>query len=222
MCSSLSIRGDQKEFGGDRMNRVNIEIVGVGGQGILLSSQVIGNAALEKGIDVFMSEVHGMAQRGGVVVTTVKLGDKVYSPLIGEGDADVILGFEPIEAYRALNKASKDTWIVTNTSPIVPFTVSVGKEEYPDLNELFASLEKASDKMVKIDAEKLAKEAGAAITQNIVMLGALTATQVIPLTKEEMIESIRKNVPEKFIEVNIKAFNNGYEKVASHIKGKSK
>jgi len=199
------------------MNSVNLEIVGVGGQGILTSSQVLGKAALDKDLDVFMSEVHGMAQRGGVVVTTVKIADKVYSPLLGEGEADVILSFEPIEAYRAIEKASKDTWIVTNTSPQVPFTVSVGKEEYPDLDELFESLEKETDRLIKIDAEKLAKEAGAAITQNIVMVGALTATGALPLSKEEMLDSIRDNVPEKFVDINEKAFELGYESVKEQI-----
>ena len=193
------------------MKRTNLEIVGVGGQGILTSSQVIGKAALEKGMDVYMSEVHGMAQRGGVVWTTVKIGEKVYSPLIGSGEADALLSFEPIEVYRALEKASKDTWIITNISPIVPFTVSVGKEEYPDVKEMFADLEERSDKLLKIDAEKLAKEAGAAITQNIVMIGALTATDVLPVSKEEIIASIERQVPEKFVDINKKAFELGYE-----------
>lgn len=199
------------------MNSVNLEIVGVGGQGILTSSQVLGKAALDKGLDVFMSEVHGMAQRGGVVVTTVKIADKVYSPLLGEGEADVILSFEPIEAYRAIEKASKDTWIVTNTSPQVPFTVSVGEEEYPDVDELFDSLDEETDRLIKIDAEKLAKEAGAAITQNIVMVGALAATDALPLSKEEMLGSIRDNVPEKFVDINVKAFELGYEAVKKQI-----
>lgn len=199
------------------MNSVNLEIVGVGGQGILTSSQVLGKAALEKDLDVFMSEVHGMAQRGGVVVTTVKIADKVYSPLLGEGEADVILSFEPVEAYRAIDKASKDTWIVTNTSPQVPFTVSVGKGEYPDLDELFESLEKETDRLIRIDAEKLAKKAGAAITQNIVMVGALTATGALPLSKEDMLGSIRNNVPEKFVDINVKAFELGYEAVKEQI-----
>ena len=193
------------------MKRTNLEIVGVGGQGILTSSQVIGKAALEKGMDVYMSEVHGMAQRGGVVWTTVKIGEKVYSPLIGSGEADALLSFEPIEVHRALEKASKDTWIITNISPIVPFTVSVGKEEYPDVKEMFADLEERSDKLLKIDAEKLAKEAGAAITQNIVMIGALTATDVLPVSKEEIIASIERQVPEKFVDINKKAFELGYE-----------
>ncbi len=193
------------------MNRAYIEIVGVGGQGILTSSQVIGGAALDKGLDVYMSEVHGMAQRGGVVVTTVKIDEKVHSPLIGDGEADVVLGFEPVETYRAIEKASDDTWIVTNTSPIVPFTVSVGKEEYPDVDDVLDSLEAASDRLIKIDAEELAKQAGAAITQNIVMVGALTATGVLPFSKEEILESVMNSVPSKFKEINKKAFENGYE-----------
>ncbi len=190
---------------------MNLEIVGVGGQGILLASKVLGRAALDKGLDVWMSEVHGMAQRGGVVVTTVKIGEKVYSPLIGDGDADVILGFEPVETYRAMKKASEKTWIVTNTAPIVPFTVSSGKQEYPKLEHVFDSIQKVSDKVVKIDAKELAEEAGAAIAQNIVMLGALTATGVIPFSKEEMQKSIRNSVPERFVDVNLKAFELGFE-----------
>ncbi len=195
------------------MKRVNLEIVGVGGQGILTSSQVIGDAALEKGLDVYMSEVHGMAQRGGVVVTTVKIGEKVYSPLIGKGEADIVLGFEPVETYRAIEQASEKTWVVTNTSPIVPFTVSVGDDEYPSVEEeIIPSLEKATDKLVTMNAETLAKEAGAAITQNIVLIGALTATDVLPMDREEMETSVEKNVPKRFVDINLKAFEKGYER----------
>ncbi|MFP4001051.1 MAG: indolepyruvate ferredoxin oxidoreductase subunit beta [Thermoplasmata archaeon] len=195
------------------MKRVNLEIVGVGGQGILTSSQVLGAAALEKDLDVYMSEVHGMAQRGGVVVTTVKIGEKVYSPLVGKGDADVILGFEPIETYRAVEQASKKTWIVTNRQPIVPFTVSVGNEEYPSVEDkILPSLEGSTDRLVALNAEKLAEEAGAAITQNIVMLGALTATDVLPLTKDEMMKAVENQVPERFIDMNLKAFRKGFDK----------
>ncbi len=194
-------------------NRVNLEIVGVGGQGILTSSQVIGKAALDKDLDVFMSEVHGMAQRGGVVVTTVKIGEEVYSPLLGQGEADVVLGFEPVETYRAMEKADDDTWIVTNTSEIVPFTVSVGNEDYPSVEEMMTSLEKETDRLLTLDAEKLAKEAGAAITQNIVMIGALTALELLPMDKEEMLSSVRKNVPDKFVEMNEEAFQKGYNTV---------
>lgn len=189
---------------------MKMQIVGVGGQGILLSSKVIGGAALDKGLDVWMSEVHGMAQRGGVVVTTVKIGEKVYSPLIGDGEADAILGFEPVETYRAIRRAAKDTWIVTNIAPIVPFTVSSGKQKYPKPDEIFQSIEKVSDRLIKVDAKKLAQEAGAAIAQNIVMLGALTATDALPFSREEMENSIRKNVPERFVELNLRAFDLGF------------
>ncbi len=203
------------------MKRVDLEIVGVGGQGILTSSQVLGAAALEKDLDVYMSEVHGMAQRGGVVVTTVKIGEEVYSPLIGKGDADVILGFEPIETYRAIEQASKKTWIVTNRQPIVPFTVSVGNEEYPSIDdEILPSLEKSTDRLVALNAEDLAKEAGAAITQNIVMLGALSATEVMPLTKDEMMQAVENQVPDKFVEMNLKAFRKGFDKTKELIDSK--
>ncbi len=200
------------------MKRVNLEIVGVGGQGILTSSQVIGSAALENDLDVYMSEVHGMAQRGGVVVTTVKIGEEVYSPLIGKGDADVVLGFEPVETYRAIEQASDDTWVVTNTEPIVPFTVSVGDESYPNIEEkILPGLKDCTDKLIALNAEDLAKEAGAAITQNIVMIGALTATGILPLSKEEILGSVIENVPDKFEELNKTAFEKGYEKTKNEI-----
>ncbi|MFW5952976.1 MAG: indolepyruvate ferredoxin oxidoreductase subunit beta [Candidatus Natronoplasma sp.] len=203
------------------MKRVDLEIVGVGGQGILTSSQVIGAAALEKDLDVYMSEVHGMAQRGGVVVTTVKIGEEVYSPLIGKGDADVILGFEPIETYRAIEQASKKTWIVTNKQPIVPFTVSVGTENYPDVEDkILPSLERSTDKLISLNSEKLAKEAGAAITQNIVMLGGLTATDVLPLTYDDMLRAVENKVPERFVDVNLKAFEKGFGKAKEIIESK--
>ena len=203
------------------MKRVDLEIVGVGGQGILTSSQVLGAAALEKDLDVYMSEVHGMAQRGGVVVTTVKIGEEVYSPLIGKGDADVILGFEPIETYRAIEQASEKTWIVTNRQPIVPFTVSVGNEQYPSIDdEILPSLEKLTDRLVTLNAEDLAKEAGASITQNIVMLGALSATEALPLTKDEMMKAVEKQVPDKFVDMNLKAFEKGFDKTREIIDSK--
>ncbi|MBS3817431.1 MAG: indolepyruvate ferredoxin oxidoreductase subunit beta [Candidatus Thermoplasmatota archaeon] len=195
------------------MNRVNLELVGVGGQGILTSSQVIGGAALEKGLDVYMSEVHGMAQRGGVVVTTVKLGDEVYSPLVGRGEADVVLGFEPVETYRAIEQASEGTWVVTNTEPIVPFTVSVGSEDYPSIeDEIIPSLEDSTEKLITLNAQSLAEEAGAAITQNIVLIGALTGLKVLPLEKEEIKDSVKDKVPEKFLEMNMEAFEKGYNR----------
>ncbi|MBS3781205.1 MAG: indolepyruvate ferredoxin oxidoreductase subunit beta [Candidatus Thermoplasmatota archaeon] len=203
------------------MKRVNLEIVGVGGQGILTSSQVLGAAALERDLDVYMSEVHGMAQRGGVVVTTVKIGEEVYSPLIGKGDADVILGFEPIETYRAIEQASKKTWIVTNEQPIVPFTVSVGTQEYPSVEEkILPSLEKSTDRLITLKAEELAKEAGASITQNIVMLGALSATEVLPINKDDMMKAVEDKVPERFVEMNLAAFEKGFDKTRELIESK--
>lgn len=196
---------------------VDIMIVGVGGQGILTSSQVIGRAALKKGLDVFMSEVHGMAQRGGVVVTTVKIGEKIYSPLVGKGDADVILGFEPVETYRTMDKASRDTWVITNTEPIIPFTVSTGKDTYPDVGDVFKSIGDSTNRFVAVDAGELAREAGAAITQNIVMVGALTGTGVLPMSKEEVLEAVRVSVPERFRDMNEKAFNIGFDVVSREI-----
>ena len=195
---------------GTSMDPVSIEMVGVGGQGILLASKIIGEAALKQGVKVVMSEVHGLAQRGGVVTCSVRLGD-VTSPLIGNGDADILLGFEPVETYRALNKACKETWVITSTDPIIPFTVSAGNQTYPEKEKIFSELEKATDKLVLVNAIDKANEAGAAIAANVVLIGALSACKAFPFEQDLMREVTLSSVPPKFKEINGKAFDLGAE-----------
>ncbi len=192
--------------------KINIQIVGVGGQGILTASKILANAALADGLNVIMSEVHGMAQRGGVVESSIRIGD-VYSPIIGNGKADVILSFEPMEAYRALDKANKDTKIVTNIEPMVPFTVTIGQGEYPPVGGLIEGIKKVTPHVYSFDAFALAREAGTEKAANVVMLGALSALGILPISPEKMKETVALTVPAKFRDVNMKAFEMGFEAV---------
>ena len=183
----------------------NIMIVGVGGQGTLLASRILGNTVIGEGYDVKLSEVHGMSQRGGSVVTYVKYGEEVYSPIIGEGEADIILAFEMLEAYRALPYLKKDGVMIANTQKISPMPVITGAMQYPENIE-----EKLDEKinLVKVDALDKAKEAGNIKAVNVDLIGVMAKNTDIPYDK--WIETIKTTVPEKFLEANLKAFDLGY------------
>ena len=183
----------------------NIMIVGVGGQGTLLASRILGNTVIGEGYDVKLSEVHGMSQRGGSVVTYVKYGEEVYSPIIGEGEADIILAFEMLEAYRALPYLKKGGVMIANTQKISPMPVITGAMQYPENIE-----EKLAEKinLVKVDALDKAKEAGNIKAVNVVLIGVMAKNTDIAY--EKWIETIKTTVPEKFLEANLKAFDLGY------------
>lgn len=187
------------------MNK-SIMIVGVGGQGTLLASRILGSALLSKGYDVKVSEVHGMSQRGGSVVTYVKYGDKVYSPVVGEGEADLILSFEQLEAARWLPCLKPDGKIIVNTQKIDPMSVVIGDSEYPD--GVIDSLKKSGASVVEIDALPLAVEAGSSKAVNVVLIGAMAKNTDID--KEIWLNAVKECVPAKFSELNIKAFELGY------------
>jgi indolepyruvate ferredoxin oxidoreductase beta subunit len=196
--------------------RLKVYTIGVGGQGSLTAARLLGETALHQGIEAVVSEVHGMAQRGGVVETAVLLGG-YRSPLIGHGAADVILAFEPLEALRALRvfrKASPKSWIITNTHPIRPITVSLRLGKYPELEGAFAEIEARVAHFLKLDATALAKEAGSPLALNMVMLGALTATELLPFPIEALEQSIREFAP-GWAAVNLRAFELGREAVAA-------
>lgn len=193
-------------------NIYKIHLIGVGGQGTVKASTIVGEAAMKKGLNVVMSEVHGMAQRGGTVVTELKIGN-AHSPLIEEGGADLLIAFEPAEALRALNKVGKDSFVIVNSSPIVPFTVSLGISEYPELSSVFEELKNKVKNLLIIDAQKIAKEAGSIISQNIVLLGAAVATPNFPVDKKLIIQSMKENLPPKSIETNLKVFEMGFAEV---------
>ena len=183
----------------------NIMIVGVGGQGTLLASRILGNAVINEGYDVKVSEVHGMSQRGGSVVTYVKYGDKVYSPIIDLGEADIILAFEMLEAYRALPYLKKGGKMIANSQQIDPMPVITGAMEYP------ADIEKKLTEKIDltcVDALTAAEEAGNIKAVNVVLIGVMAKNADIAY--EKWVETIRQTVPEKFLDVNLKAFEIGY------------
>ena len=184
----------------------NIMIVGVGGQGTLLASRILGNTVINEGYDVKVSEVHGMSQRGGSVVTYVRFGEKVYSPIITQGEADLIISFEKLEAARYAPFLKKGGRIVVNTQEIDPMPVIIGAAEYPAgvLDELTAK----GVRVEAMDALALAEKAGSAKAVNIVLMGRVAKDFGIPY--EKWIKAIENTVAPKFIEMNKKAFDLGY------------
>ena len=196
------------------MEPYNIYICGVGGQGIIKTSIVIGEAAMKSGMEVVMSEVHGMAQRGGVVSTELKIGDS-KSPLIEKGSADLLIAFEPMEALRAIPKASENTSVVVNTSPIMPFNIIESEVPYPKIPDILNELKSKVKNVFALDAEKAAKEAGHILSLNMVMLGGATAVSGFPIDKEAVLKSMRANLPQKSIPINMNAYEKGFEFVSS-------
>ena len=191
--------------------KTNIVLTGVGGQGVITAANILGKATVKAKIDIYVSEVHGMAQRGGAVNCTVRMGD-VSGPLVAKGTADVIVSTEPIEALRNIMYANKNTKVITDTNPVVPFTVAVGGEKYPNLDDVYKEIQSRAI-LYKIDALKIAKESGAAITKNIVMLGALAAVDVLPFKSDVLLETILENVPTKYKGINKKAFDSGMNEI---------
>ena len=186
-------------------NTKNIMIVGVGGQGSLLASKLLGRLLLTKGYDVKVSEVHGMSQRGGSVVTYVRFGDEVFSPVIDEGEADFIVSFELLEAARWTKYLKRDGKIITNTQKMKPMPVVTGMAEYPA--ELVEKMKEASFDVDALDALSLAEEAGSSKAVNLVLMGRLS--KYFDFTEEEWMSAIEASVPPKFLEMNKKAFASG-------------
>ena len=191
--------------------KYTVQIVGVGGQGVLMASMVLGNAAMEMGFQVAMSEVHGMAQRGGSVLSTLRFGDEVISPLEAVGNADMIMGFEPSETCRNIQLANRDSVILMNLDPVLPSMVAAGFEEYPDVSDLVDSVRAVNGHLVTIDATSLAIKAGKAVAANAVMIGAVAALDGFPIPRDVLKDVLGKLVPEKFRELNLKAFDMEYE-----------
>ena len=184
----------------------NIMIVGVGGQGTLLTSRILGGITVENGYDVKLSEVHGMAQRGGSVVTYVRYGEKVTEPIVEEGQADVLIAFEKLEALRYAHFLKKDGVIIVNDQKIDPMPVVTGVAKYPE-----GIIEHLSEKykVISVDAQKEALELGNSRVFNVIILGV--AASKMDFEKEQWIKVIKKKVPPKTIDINVKAFERGYE-----------
>ena len=187
---------------------LRIYLTGVGGQGTLLASRLIGEAALAAGFNPLVSETHGMAQRGGIVVSTVILGD-LRSPLISPVEADVVLGFEALEAFRALDRCHAKTLVITNTAAIVPYPVAVGQAKYPPVESMMRLLAEQVGALLAFDAEALARQSGSPLAVNMVLLGALAATDRLPFPREGLLNMIRTRTNPKFLEANLNAFQMG-------------
>lgn len=193
------------------MQGYSIMIVGVGGQGTLLASRVIGSAAQSAGFDVKVSEVHGMSQRGGSVVTYVRFGDKVASPLIDRGEADVILSFESLEAVRFLEFLKPKGELIVNEQQIDPMPVITGAEKYPEgiIQKLKSN---GNVNAVTLDAAKTATECGDIRAVNIVLIGVMAGIGLAGIAKEKWEEAVKNCVPKKALDINMKAFEKGFEK----------
>lgn len=184
---------------------INVLLVGVGGQGTILASKILTHAAIAQGYEVKMSEIHGMAQRGGSVVTQVRMGEDVYSPVIEPGDADFIVAFEQLEAYRWAHFLKKDGVLIVNTQKIVPLTVLIGAATYPE--SILAELKGRVERFIELDGLKLASEVGNAKATNVVLMGVLSKYMDFP--EDSWQNALVARIPAKLLELNKKAFASG-------------
>jgi indolepyruvate ferredoxin oxidoreductase beta subunit len=194
------------------MESWRIFFTGVGGQGTLLATRVLGEAALVANIPVVVSEVHGMAQRGGVVESAVVIG-QVQSPVISDGEVDILMAFEPLEALRAVRKCSTRSLVICNTSPVAPFSVSSGRDQYPDVSDMMQAISNQVTNLVAYDARALAREAGSELSVNIVMLGTLMRHAKMPFDEKVVKKVLKTRTKKSFLAINLKAFDLGYEVV---------
>ena len=196
------------------MEEFNIILAGVGGQGTVLASEILGTAAVMAGFNVQESEVLGMSQRGGAVVSHIRFGSKVYGPIVPDGKGDVLVALEISEALRNITLLSRQGLSIVNTRPIIPYTVSIGISKYPSLEEIMERLTKYA-RVIAIDATELAGKAGNVVAVNTVMLGALAGSGRFPIGRETILKAIEARVNKNVVQVNRKAFMLGYEEVRS-------
>lgn len=189
----------------------NVLITGVGGQGVILMSELLGNAAVSDGLNVRGSEVLGMAVRGGSVISTIRVGSEVYGPLIPMGKCNILIGMEPSEALRNITYLSPSSLVILNIAKIVPTSVFIGESNYPSLEEIVGKLSEIASRVIRLNATQIAEEAGSVMAANIVLLGALFGTGQLPIKLETTKEQIRARFSAKLAPVNIKAFDLGYQ-----------
>lgn len=195
---------------------LRILFVGVGGQGVLSAARLLGEAAMADGLDVKVGQLHGMAQRGGSVESAVVIGSG-STATIDAGEADIVVAFEPLEAWRAIGRLKKDSPILVNLSEIMPFSLTSGGKNYPESAGLLGKLKQSSNKVITLDALEIANSTGNAKTINSVMLGALAATNILPLSAEALGEAVSSLVPQKTKTVNAKAFEAGMKAVSNEV-----
>jgi len=191
------------------MKDYNIILCGVGGQGTILASKIIAQTAIRLGINCRVGETHGMSQRGGSVVSHVRVGDNVLGAITPENQGQLMLAFEPVESLRYMNFLEHNGWIVLNTHPIVPTSVNAGLAKYPEMEMIDAELRKATNKIKPISASEIADTIGSIITLNMVILGAASCVPGYPFSADETRKSIQELVKPAYLELNIKAFESG-------------
>lgn len=197
--------------------RFNLVVGGVGGQGSILSSRIIADAAIKNGYEVRVGETFGAAMRGGSVASHVKIGD-IYSPLVGEDEADIIVSMEPLEALRiGLKYLSPQGIVISDIKPWYPVDVNIEAADYPSLDFIEESLLKLGKKVYLIDATELAIKAGHTKTANIVLIGALAATGALPIKKSYLLQAIEERVPRKMIKANLEAYDLGFESIKEKV-----
>ncbi len=198
---------------GNTSNTINVLIAGVGGQGVLTLAEILAKAALDDSLNVRVGEIHGMAQRGGHVVCTVRIGDDAHGPIIDAGTADLIVGFEPVETLREIHFVKEGGYVVMNSHVQYPVAVSMGEAEYPAHEEILKQLVKFTKNIIELDAMELAKESGSSRSMNMVLLGAIIGTGITPISKEAAANAVRNAFPKKFESINIAALELGLSKI---------
>jgi|MTBAKSStandDraft_2_1061841.scaffolds.fasta_scaffold00623_39 indolepyruvate ferredoxin oxidoreductase beta subunit len=192
-------------------NGINFLLTGVGGQGTILASNVLADLGMALGFDVKKAEIHGMSQRGGNVISYIRWGEHVYSPIITQGEADIILAFEKLEALRSIEQIRPDGMILINDYAIVPVTVSSGSSEYPDDEVIQESMQKFTSNTYWIKGKNIAEEIGYPKASNVVLLGALTA--LLEIDPKEVLRVIATRIPQKYYVFNEQAFDSGYKSI---------
>ena len=196
-----------------KSNTINIVISGVGGQGVLTLAEILAKAALSDSHNVRVGEIHGMAQRGGHVVCTVRIGAGARGPIVDPGTANLLVGFEPVETLREVHMIQKDGCVLLSSHIQYPIAVSMGKSAYPTNKEIINDIRKFTDHILEFDAMEMAKEAGSSRALNMIMLGAILGTGLTQITEEAAIDAVRNTFSKKFESINIKAVKMGREKV---------
>ncbi|MFX0044326.1 MAG: indolepyruvate oxidoreductase subunit beta [Candidatus Hermodarchaeota archaeon] len=196
-------------------NTINIAITGVGGQGVLTLAEILAKAALQCGLNVRVGEIHGMAQRGGHVVCTVRVGENAKGPIVDPGSAHLLVGFEPIETLREIHLVKQGGCVLMSSHVQYPVAVSMGQAEYPNHEEIIKNMKKYTDKIVEFDALDLAAKAGSTRALNMVMLGAIIGTDLLPITEKVVIDVVREAFPKKFEKTNTTATKLGLEQAKS-------
>ncbi|MHA1654140.1 MAG: indolepyruvate oxidoreductase subunit beta [Candidatus Thorarchaeota archaeon] len=200
-------------------NILNIVISGVGGQGVLTLAEVLSRAALRSGRNVRVGEIHGMAQRGGHVVCTVRIGSGAYGPIVDPGSAHLLVGFEPVETLREVHLIGHDGLVVMNTHIQYPVAVSMGEADYPDMSVVNESLHRFAGRVIELNAMGLAETAGSPRSMNMVMMGAVVATGPVPISREVALEVVASSFPGRFREINARAFEAGFSAISAAIQG---